>query len=311
MTFEDAIAALGEEFGVELSAEDGRTASFEVSSDGGDFEPVDFMFTYEPEGEMLLISADAGAVDLEGGDVLGYPIAAVSAEHGRGIEGLLEMVLPHLPKEEPGAAEAEGERPLRVAVAGRPNAGKSSYINRLTRQQRLVVSDVPGTTRDCIEVPFELESADGGVRKYVLVDTAGMRKKRSAKNSVETFSVFRAQRAIAEADLVVLAVDALEGPGEQEKKISGLIREARKLVLPRQGVAGHIDLASHAVGKLNRFFEPVVFKISGGGAHAEFPAGQIDGVRAVAQRHLKPLPIPGGGEQLQIVTNNSVKQQRH
>ena len=68
MTFEDAIAALGEEFGVELSAEDGRTASFEVSSDGGDFEPVDFTFTYEPEGEMLLISADAGAVDLEGGD---------------------------------------------------------------------------------------------------------------------------------------------------------------------------------------------------------------------------------------------------
>ena len=68
MTFEDAIAALGEEFGVELSAEDGRTASFEVSSDGGDFEPVDFTFTYEPDGEMLLISADAGAVDLEGGD---------------------------------------------------------------------------------------------------------------------------------------------------------------------------------------------------------------------------------------------------
>ena len=68
MTFEDAIAALGEEFGVELSAEDGRTATFEMSSDGGDFEPVYFSFTYEPEGEMLLISADAGAVDLEGGD---------------------------------------------------------------------------------------------------------------------------------------------------------------------------------------------------------------------------------------------------
>ena len=67
MTFEDAIAALGEEFGVELSAEDGAVG-FEVSSDGGDFEPVDFTFTYEPEGEMLLISADAGAVDLEGGD---------------------------------------------------------------------------------------------------------------------------------------------------------------------------------------------------------------------------------------------------
>ena len=68
MSFEDAIAALGEEFGVELSAEDGRTAGFEVSSDDGDFEPVDFTFTYEPDGEMLLISADAGAVDLEGGD---------------------------------------------------------------------------------------------------------------------------------------------------------------------------------------------------------------------------------------------------
>ena len=228
--------------------------------------------------------------------VLGYPVTAISAEHGRGIEGLLEMVLPHLPKEEPGTAEAEGARPLRVAVAGRPNAGKSSYINRLTRQQRLVVSDVPGTTRDCIEVPFELESADGGVRKYVLVDTAGMRKTGRVRDSVEKFSVFRAKRGIEEADLVVLVVDAEQGPGEREKKIAALIRDAHKACVV---LVNKWDLAKDTAVRAAAYEEemrrelfflgdiPVVFVSAKSGYHVRRSFEVID---AVASRLDTKLP---------------------
>ena len=155
---------------------------------------------------------------------LGFPAYPVSAAHGRGIEELMAAVLPHLP---PASAEPELAR-LKVAVVGRPNVGKSSYINRLTGQQRVIVSAVPGTTRDNVDVPFTLKAADGGERHYWLVDTAGMRKQGRVHESVEKFSLFRAEQCIAEADIVVLVLDAEEGPGTQEKKVAALIREHHK-----------------------------------------------------------------------------------
>ena len=170
--------------------------------------------------------ADLPAQDERAGDfaALGYPAFPVSASHNRGIEDLLAAVLPHLP---PESGEAEPAR-LKVAVVGRPNVGKSSYINRLTGLDRVIVSPVPGTTRDTIDVPFTLKAADGGERHYVLVDTAGMRKQGKVHESVEKFSLFRAEQCIAEADIVVLALDAEAGPGTQEKKIAALIREHHK-----------------------------------------------------------------------------------
>ena len=170
--------------------------------------------------------ADLPAQDERAGDfaALGYPAFPVSASHNRGIEDLLATVLPHLP---PESGEAEPAR-LKVAVVGRPNVGKSSYINRLTGLDRVIVSPVPGTTRDTIDVPFTLKAADGGERHYVLVDTAGMRKQGKVHESVEKFSLFRAEQCIAEADIVVLALDAEAGPGTQEKKIAALIREHHK-----------------------------------------------------------------------------------
>jgi len=170
--------------------------------------------------------ADLPAQDERAGDfaALGYPAFPVSASHNRGIEDLLATVLPHLP---PESGEAEPAR-LKVAVVGRPNVGKSSYINRLTGLDRVIVSPVPGTTRDTIDVPFTLQAADGGERHYVLVDTAGMRKQGKVHESVEKFSLFRAEQCIAEADIVVLALDAEAGPGTQEKKIAALIREHHK-----------------------------------------------------------------------------------
>ena len=154
---------------------------------------------------------------------LGFPVFPVSASHNRGIEGLMESVLPHLPAAD-GAAEPAR---LKVAVVGRPNVGKSSYINRLTGQNRVIVSDVPGTTRDTISVPFTLKTA-AGARHYLLVDTAGMRKQGRVHESVEKFSLFRAEECIAEADIVVLMMDAQAGPSTQEKKIAALVREHHK-----------------------------------------------------------------------------------
>ena len=170
--------------------------------------------------------ADLPAQDEQAGDfaALGYPVFPVSAAHGRGIEELMAAVLPHLP---PASGEPEPAR-LKVAVVGRPNAGKSSYINRLTGQRRVIVSAVPGTTRDNVDVPFTLKAADGAERHYWLVDTAGMRKQGRVHESVEKFSLFRAEQGIAEADIVVLVLDAEEGPGSQEKKIAALIREHHK-----------------------------------------------------------------------------------
>ena len=155
---------------------------------------------------------------------LGFPAFPVSASHNRGVEALMESVLPHLPPES-GAAEPAR---LKVAVVGRPNVGKSSYINRLTGKRRVIVSDVPGTTRDTIDVPFTLKGADGSERHYTLVDTAGMRRQGRVHGSVEKFSLFRAEECIAEADIVVLMMDAEAGPASQEKKVAALIREHHK-----------------------------------------------------------------------------------
>ena len=157
-------------------------------------------------------------------DSLGFPVFPVSAAHDRGTEALMEAVLPHLP---PESGEVEPPR-LKVAVVGRPNVGKSSYINRLTGKKRLIVSNVPGTTRDLIDVPFTLKAADGQERHYTLVDTAGMRRQGRVHDSVEKFSLFRAEECIGEADIVVLMMDAEDGPTAQEKKVAALIRENHK-----------------------------------------------------------------------------------
>lgn len=150
---------------------------------------------------------------------LGYPVFPVSATHHLGLDALLSAALKTLP---PATAADEPMR-LSIAVVGRPNAGKSSYINRLLGRNRLIVSDVAGTTRDTIRVPFSIEN-----RHYWLIDTAGMRKQGRVHASVEKFSLFRAEQAIADADLVVLVLDAQEGPGTQEKKIAALVRENHK-----------------------------------------------------------------------------------
>jgi GTP-binding protein len=152
---------------------------------------------------------------------------SVSAIHGRGIEALMEAALGFLPPFEASTDPLKAEPPLKLAIVGRPNVGKSSIINALTRSERVVVSPIPGTTRDSIDVPFEIET-DGVRQRYTLIDTAGVRQERRIDNSIEFFSVKRTDESIERADIVVLVIDAESGISMQDKKIGGKIVEAQK-----------------------------------------------------------------------------------
>jgi GTP-binding protein len=166
----------------------------------------------------------------------------VSAIHGEGIEPLIEAALALLPapgtESQPltadGRTEAEGSAspapvggPVKLAIIGRPNVGKSSIINALTRSERVVVSPVPGTTRDAVDVPFEVET-DGVRQSYLLIDTAGMRKTRRVDDSIEFFSVKRAEDSIVRCDITVLVLDAESGITEQDKKVADKIVSEHK-----------------------------------------------------------------------------------
>jgi len=157
---------------------------------------------------------------------LGFPVFPVSALHNRGIDELLRAVTARLPE----AEELTINDPLKVAIVGRPNVGKSSYVNRLLRSDRVIVSDIPGTTRDSIEIPFTVGSGPQA-RHYVLIDTAGMRRKGKIKDTVERFSLMRAEKSIERADVVVLVLDAADGPTSMDKTIAARIIEKRKGVV--------------------------------------------------------------------------------
>jgi GTP-binding protein len=159
---------------------------------------------------------------------MGEPIP-VSAAHGQGVRRLVEVAFGDLPPDEPDDEDtaAGGEaRPIRLAVAGRPNAGKSTLINTWLGEERLVAFDQPGTTRDAIHVPFE-----HGGRHFELIDTAGLRRKGRVFEAVEKFSVVKTLQAIADANVVVLLLDASQGIGEQDAHIAGYIVDAGRAVV--------------------------------------------------------------------------------
>ena len=156
----------------------------------------------------------------------GLKVFPTSAEHGRGIEDLVSEFVGRLPAVDD--EEVAGRRPLRVAIVGRPNAGKSSYVNRLLKAPRVIVSEIPGTTRDAVEVPFTIGSGPEA-RRYMLVDTAGMKPHtKMSKTSVDNFSLFRSEKAIEEADVVLLVMDPTIGPTMQDKRIAGKILDANR-----------------------------------------------------------------------------------
>ncbi len=155
----------------------------------------------------------------------------VSAAHGQGIRSLLDAVLEPLPvqadvTDAEGAGGDEGDGTLRLAVAGRPNVGKSTLINTWLGEERLVAFDLPGTTRDAIRVPLER-----GGRRYEIIDTAGLRRKGRVFEAIEKFSVVKTLQAIADAHVAVLLLDATQGVGDQDAHIAGYILEAGRAVV--------------------------------------------------------------------------------
>ena len=148
---------------------------------------------------------------------------AVSAAHGRGIGELVEKIEQLLPASAPQEADETTLPPVKIALVGRPNVGKSSLINAILQDERTIVSDVAGTTRDAVDIPYRR-----GDQHYVLIDTAGIRSRSRHDSPVEVFSVMRSERSIRRADLCALVIDASFGVTAQDKKIAGLIQEAEK-----------------------------------------------------------------------------------
>lgn len=150
---------------------------------------------------------------------LGEPIP-VSAMHGRNINELLDAVVAQFGPPQDYQDDSEATK---IAIVGRPNVGKSSLVNALLGEERVIVSDTPGTTRDAIDTPFEYEG-----NRYILIDTAGMRKKSRIIEATERYSVIRALKSVERADVVLIMLDASEGVIEQDKKIAGYVHEQGK-----------------------------------------------------------------------------------
>ena len=154
---------------------------------------------------------------------LGEP-NAISAAHGEGVRGLVELALASFPEPEDDEEKSDA---VRVAIVGRPNVGKSTLINTLLGEERVIAFDAPGTTRDSIEIDFER-----GGRKYVLVDTAGMRKRGKVFESIEKFSVVKTLKAIEDANVVILMVDAQADVSDQDARIADfIVQSGRALVV--------------------------------------------------------------------------------
>lgn len=153
---------------------------------------------------------------------IGDPIA-VSAANRLGLGDMLDEVMKYFPETE---ADAEEDERPRVAIVGKPNVGKSSLINKLLGEERLIVSDIAGTTRDAVDTEVSYKGRD-----YVFIDTAGLRRKNKIKEDLERYMIVRTVSAVERADIVVLVIDAVEGVTEQDAKIAGIAHERGKAVI--------------------------------------------------------------------------------
>ncbi len=181
---------------------------------------------------------------------LGDPIA-VSAIHGHGTGDLLDACFACFPPEQ---EEDEPEDAIHVAVIGKPNVGKSSLVNRILGENRVIVSDVAGTTRDAVDTPFENEYG-----RFVFIDTAGIRRKSKVEERVEKFSVMRAQLAIERADVCLILIDARDGVTDQDTKIAGMAHEAGKASII---VVNKWDLVEKETGTLEAMRKDVLRDLS-------------------------------------------------
>ncbi len=174
---------------------------------------------------------------------LGDPVA-VSAANMLGLGDLLDLIVSHFPQDQ---EQTEEEDEIKVAVIGRPNTGKSSLVNAIIGEERVIVSNIAGTTRDAIDQPFEYEG-----QKYILIDTAGIRRRKNVDENIERYSVIRSISAIERSDVCILMIDAVEGVTEQDKKIGGMAHEAGKGVVIAVNKWDLIEKDSQTMGTFTR-----------------------------------------------------------
>ncbi|MDX9875268.1 MAG: ribosome biogenesis GTPase Der [Spongiibacteraceae bacterium] len=175
--------------------------------------------------------ADPDAVMAELFELGADRIYPITATHGRGVKSLFDAVLgvfpaAEAPLTEEQEAEETAERGIRLAIVGRPNVGKSTLVNRMLGEERVVVFDMPGTTRDSVYIPYEREG-----RRYTIIDTAGVRRRRNVSEVVEKFSIVKTLKAISDANVVILVLDASEGLVEQDLHLLGHVIEAGRAVV--------------------------------------------------------------------------------
>ena len=223
---------------------------------------------------------------------LGFPgLFEVSAEHGLGVAELLDAIAAHVPEPDESAEAAAPE--LRIAITGRPNVGKSSLLNRLAGEERAVVSDLPGTTRDAVDTVLEV---DGDIFRFV--DTAGIRRRGKIPNQADRLGVMYAERAIQRAHLCLLVLDATAGVTSEDASIGAKIEDAGRgailtfnkwdLIEGREAEAKELELvAREKMPHLN--FAPIVFlsAITGRGMKSLFPR-----IREVREQQLVRVPTP-------------------
>ena len=177
-----------------------------------------------------------------------YPISSVNA---KGIGDVLEAIYNHLPAQEDNEFDAQE---IKVAIIGKPNVGKSSLVNKILGEERVIVSDIAGTTRDAIDSSFENEHG-----KYIFIDTAGVRKKSKVNEAIEKYSIMRTNLAIERADVCLLVIDALEGVTEQDTKIAGEAHEAGKGIII---VINKWDAVNKENGTFEKYKKDVYNKLS-------------------------------------------------
>ena len=254
---------------------------------------------------------------------LGDPIA-VSAVHGHGTGDLLDECLKYFPPED--GESAEDDR-IKVAIIGKPNVGKSSLTNLIAGEQRVIVSDVAGTTRDAVDTRI-----DNDYGKYTFIDTAGLRRKSRVDDRIEKFSVMRAKLAIERSDVCLILLDAREGVTEQDTKIAGLAHEAGKASVI---VVNKWDLVEKETGTLEKYrrevlrdlgfmsYAPVLFISAVTGQRAEklfelinsvneqsarrVTTGMLNEVLADAQARVQPPSDKGKRLKIYYMTQTGVK----
>jgi len=252
---------------------------------------------------------------------LGEPVL-ISDEHNQGISELIEITIPLLPQSfDDNKTEVKG---IAVAVLGRPNVGKSTLINRILGEERVLAIDIPGTTRDTIFIPFEREG-----EQYTLIDTAGIRRKRSVEEKVEKFSIIKAIDALEDSHVVILVLDAHEGVTEQDATLLGMIADKGRALLivinkwdgldnyQKSEVKRKLDVklsfvsyasvhyisALHGSG-VGKLFSPI--KKSFEHAGKRFPTSLLNKILEKANQAHQPPPVAGRRPRLKFVNQSDV-----